>query len=79
MHVFLDGCSKWYFSVVFLNGQEEGHASGDASYGPCLVMGTSWSRDPLGFQQMSQPAAQREDFLEYWQMAEAAEAALEAA
>ncbi len=28
---------------------------------------------------MSQPAAQREDFLEYWQMAEAAEAALEAA
>ena len=28
---------------------------------------------------MSQPAAQREDFLEYWEMAEAAEAALEAA
>jgi len=26
---------------------------------------------------MSQPAAQRENFLEYWQMAEAAEAALE--
>ncbi len=32
------------------NGQEEGHALGDACYGPCLVMGTSWSRDPLGFQ-----------------------------
>ncbi len=32
------------------NGQEEGHASGDAGYGPCLVMGTSWSRDLLGFQ-----------------------------
>jgi hypothetical protein len=32
------------------NGQEEGHVSGDACYGPCLVMGTSWSRDPLGFQ-----------------------------
>ena len=28
---------------------------------------------------LSQPAAQREDFLEYWQMSEAAEAALEAA
>jgi hypothetical protein len=21
VHVFLDGCSKWYFSVVFLTGQ----------------------------------------------------------
>ncbi len=86
MHVFLDGCSEWYFSVAFLtgqvlgnwylegrwpdkgkcpclvmgryasgeasldNGQEEGHALGDACYGPCLLTGTSWSRDPLGFQ-----------------------------
>ncbi len=35
------------------NGQEEGHALGDACYGPCLVMGTSLSRIPLGFQQYS--------------------------
>ncbi len=34
------------------NGQEEGHASGDTCYGPCLVIGTSWSRDPLRFQQL---------------------------
>jgi len=25
VHVFLDGCSKWYFSVVFLTGQVLGN------------------------------------------------------
>jgi hypothetical protein len=55
--LFLDGCSKWYVSVVFLAGQVLGNwkawgSRPDKGKRQCLVMGISWSRDPQGFQHL---------------------------
>jgi hypothetical protein len=53
--LFLDGCSEWYVSVVFLTGQVLGNwiawgSRPDEGNRQFLVMGISWSRDPLLFQ-----------------------------
>jgi hypothetical protein len=50
-----DGCGEWCVSVVFLPGQVFGNWYLYGRWpdkGKCLhlVMGTSWSKDPLGFQ-----------------------------